>query len=40
MEKKKEIREIVKENNLPDNFAKITDTEILNKILSVVKANI
>lgn len=40
MEKKKEVREIVKENNLPDNFAKITDTEILNKILSVVKANI
>lgn len=40
MEKKKEIREIVKGNNLPDNFAKITDTEILNQILSVVKANI
>ena len=40
MEKKKEIREIVKENNLPDSFAKVTDTEILNKILSVVKANI
>lgn len=40
MEKKKEIREIVKKNNLPDNFAKLTDTDTLNQILSVVKANI
>lgn len=40
MEKKKEIREKVKEAGLPDTFAKITDIEILNKILNIVKANI
>lgn len=37
---KQAIRSKVKEAGLPDNFSKITDTEILNKILTVVKENI
>lgn len=37
---KQAIRAKVKEAGLPDNFAKITDTDVLTQILSVVKANI
>ncbi len=37
---KQAIRTKVKEAGLPDTFAKITDVEVLNKILDVVKANI
>lgn len=37
---KQAIRTKVKEAGLPDNFAKVTDTDILTQILSVVKANI
>lgn len=37
---KQAIRSKVKEAGLPDNFSKITDTEVLNKILTVVKENI
>lgn len=37
---KQAARAAVKEAGLPDTFSKITDTEVLNKILSVVKANI
>ena len=37
---KKAVRAKVKEANLPDNFSKVTDVEVLNQILSVVKSNL
>lgn len=37
---KKAVRAKVKEANLPDNFSKVTDVEILNKILETVKSNL
>ena len=37
---KQAIRVKVKEAGLPDSFARVTDAEVLNKILEIVKANI
>ena len=37
---KQAIRAKVKEAGLPDSFARVTDAEVLNKILEIVKANI
>ena len=37
---KQAVRQKLKDANLPDTFAKLTDTEVLTKILETVKANI
>ena len=37
---KQAIRAKIKEANLPDSFARVTDVEILNKILEIVKSNL